>query len=391
MPQSDGKPVPEVGFMMFPLLALWLGSSVYCVLAIIAARSYRNAPRPQRLSKFPPVSVLRPLAGASDNTETNLRSLFEQRYPHLEILLSIHEASDPAAAIARRVMADYPDIPAHLIVAGISPLPNAKVWSLRASAAEALYNTIVMTDSDIRLDPDCLRTLISELAQPGVALVTCPYRAVGDSFWSRLEALGLNTDFLSGMLTQRMLNGMDFAIGCTIATRLTELAAIGGLKHLQGFLSEDFVMGNLMHRAGKKVVLSRSVIEHHIGGDSFLANWKHRVRWARGTRRSRRAGYLGEIFTKPVAIALMLSIAAPRAWPWLVVSLLLRAAVVRSTALQILNDPLTKQRWLLLPLEDVASFFTWLLGFFGKTITWRGRKLVLASDGSFEGAVEPPS
>ncbi|MEP6714078.1 MAG: glycosyltransferase [Terriglobia bacterium] len=368
------------------LFLIWTGSVVYCVLAVIAAWKYRSSGAPS-LSEFPPLSVLRPLAGAADNTEANLRSLFEQHYPQLEILLTVHEESDPAAAVARRVMRDFPHIPSHLLIAGVSPVPNAKVWSLRTSAAEALYNTIVMTDSDVRLDPDCLRTVISELSQPGVALVTCPYRAVGGSFWSCLEALGLNTDFLAGMLTQRMLNGMDFAIGCTIATRMTELAQIGGLERLQNFLAEDFVMGNLLHKAGRKVVLSRSVIEHHIGSEPFLPNWKHRLRWARSTRRSRRLGYLGEIFTKPLPIALLLWMAAPNralTWPCLVLSVLLRAGVVWSTAILVLRDPLTKRRWWLLPLEDLSSFTTWVMGFFGKTIVWRGRRLEVARDGSFE-------
>ncbi len=366
------------------LLALLTGSLVYCVLAMIAARRYRHSGTPL-LREFPPVSVLRPLAGAEDNTEQNLRSVFGQNYPEFEVLLSVHEETDPACEIARRVMADFPHIPAQLIRAGISPEPNAKVWSLRALLPEARHAQIVMADSDIRLETDCLRVVISELSQPDVALVTCPYRAAGGpGIWSRLESLGLNTDFLAGMLTQRMLNGMDFAIGCTIATRKTELEAIGGLRELQRYLAEDFMMGNLMHRRGRKVILSRSVIEHHIGNDAFRKNWGHRLRWARSTRRSRRMGYAGEIFTKPTALALLLWLVAPGAWFLVPVALLFRAGVAWATAVEILHDPLLQRYWWLLPAEDISGFLTWVLGFFGKTITWRGRKLVVARDGSFE-------
>ncbi|MDQ1468810.1 MAG: ceramide glucosyltransferase [Bryobacterales bacterium] len=337
------------------------------------------------LQTFPPVTVMRPLSGAADNTEANLRSVFRQDYPDFEVLLSVHEKTDPAAAVAERVMADFPNVPSRLIVAGVSPLPNAKVWSLRALWPEARHENIVMADSDIRWESDCLRVVISELSQPEVALVTCPYRAAGGpSLWSRVESLGLNTDFLAGMLTQRMLNGMDFAIGCTIATRHSELESIGGLEHLQRYLAEDFMMGNLMRERGRKVVLSRSVIEHHTGNDRFLNNWKHRLRWARSTRRSRRMGYIGELFTKPTALALLLWIAAPWAFGFVLLALLLRAGVAWATAVQILDDPLIRRYWWLLPLEDVSGFLTWVLGFFGKRITWRGRKLVVARDGSFE-------
>jgi ceramide glucosyltransferase len=282
-------------------------------------------------------------------------------------------------------MAAFPSIPARLITAGVSPLPNAKVWSLRALLPLARHEHIFMSDSDILHLPNSLSTVIDELSRPNVALVTCPYRAAGGRrFWSRVEALGLNTDFLAGMLTQRLLNGMDFAIGTTIATRRDELAAIGGLEFLQRYLAEDFVMGNAMHARGRLVTLSRSVIEHYIGNDRFIKNWKHRLRWARSTRRSRRLGYLGEIFTKPVAIAAIFCILVPGAWELLIVALLFRAAVAWSTAVEILHDPLIRRYWWLLPVEDLSSFATWVLGFFGNKITWRGRDLDLQPDGSFQ-------
>ena len=370
------------------LLALLTGSLVYCVLAMLGAWRYRRSGAKQGLF-YPPVSVLRPLAGAADNTEENLRSLFSQQYPAFEILLSVHTPEDPAAEVARRVMADFPHIPSRLIVAGPSPLPNAKVWSLRALLPEASYEHLVMSDSDIRHDPHCLSTVIAELEQPNIALVTCPYRAVaGPRFWPRLEALGLNTDFLAGMLTQRFLNGMDFAIGCTLATRKADLASIGGLEMMQRYLAEDFIIGNRLHAKGRGVILSRHVIEHYIGNDPFLKNWKHRLRWARSTRRSRRAGYIGEIFTKPFAISVLMWAVTPKALGLVILALMFRAGVAWSTAFAILEDPLLERWWWLLPVEDVASFVTWCLGFFGKTILWRDRELVIAPDGSFE--MEPP-
>ncbi len=367
-----------------PLLALSSGSIAYCVLAIIAAACYRRVGAPM-LPNLPPVSILRPLAGAEENTEANLRSLFEQSYPDFDILMSVHEASDPAAEVARRVMAAYPHISARLIVAGPSEYPNAKVWCLRALLAESRHELIVMSDSDIRLEPDALGTVVSELEQPGVALVTCPYRAAGGpGFWSRIEALGLNTDFLGGLLTARLLNGMDFAIGCTVATRRAELEAIGDLERLQRYLAEDFMMGRLIHRSGKTVVLSHCIIEHNIGNAAFRQNWKHRLRWARSTRRSRRVGYVGEIFTRTTAISFALWLVEPRAWGFALAGMVVHAAEQWTTGIWVLDDPLVARYWWLLPVEDIASLITWVLGFFGKIIQWRGRKLILARDGSFE-------
>jgi ceramide glucosyltransferase len=183
-----------------------------------------------------------------------------------------------------------------------------------------------------------------------------------------------------------MLIGMDYAIGCTIATRRAEIEAIGGLEEMQSYLSEDFVIGNRMHGSGRKVILSRSVIEHYIGDDSMRKNWGHRLRWARGSRRSRPTGYIGEIFTKPALPALALWILAP-GWGALAMLALALRLVVAWNALRLLAVPKFRRRWWLLPVEDVWSFATWALGFFGDQLTWRGHKLTIARDGTIESSV----
>jgi ceramide glucosyltransferase len=373
-------------FWLIPLIGLVSGSIVYCVLAIIAAARYRMSGAAP-LREFPPVSVLRPMAGDRDNTEAGLRAVFEQEYPDYEIILGVSSPDDAAVPIARRLMAEYPERASQLVFTGQSPYPNRKVWQLRGLWEAARHETIVMADSDIRWAPDCLKTVVSELSQENVGLVTCPYRAVaGKSMWSRVEALGLNIDFISGMLTARMLIGMDYAIGCTIATRRAEIEAIGGLEEMQSYLSEDFVLGNRMHGSGRTVILSRSVIEHYIGDDSLRKNWGHRLRWARGSRRSRPKGYVGEIFTKPALPAIALWVLAPGWGALAMLALVLRFAVAWN-ALRVLSVPKFRRRWWLLPVEDISSFATWALGFFGDQLTWRGHKLTIARDGTIETGV----
>ena len=368
---------------LVPLIALVSASVIYCVLAIVAAVTYRKSGAPG-LREFPPVSVLRPMAGDRDNTEAGLRTVFEQDYPaDYEIILGAASPDDAAVPIARRLMAEHPERAARLIFTGDSPHPNRKVWQLRALWEEARHETIVMADSDIRWAPDCLKTVVSELAQHGVGLVTCPYRAIaGPSPWSQMEALGLNADFISGMLTARMLIGMDYAIGCTIATRRSAIDAIGGLGDVQPYLSEDFVIGNRMHASGRTVILSRSVIEHYIGNDAMADVWRHRLRWARGSRRSRPLGYLGEVFTRPAVPAVALWLLAPE-WGWLAaLALAMRLALVWMATVRVLADREIRRRWWLLPAEDVAAFATWMLGFFGNKLVWRGPKLVIHRDGT---------
>jgi ceramide glucosyltransferase len=371
------------------LLVLVTGSLAFCVLAVVAAVRYR-ALRPAPLGPAawdgaPPISILKPLAGAEEGLEENLRSFFEQRYGVFEILLAVRSPQDAAIPIVERLRARYPAVPSRLIVTGEPPYPNAKVYSLDRMLDAARYRLVVMADSDTRVTPELLATLAAEFQDPKLALATCPYRAVpGSTFWSTLEALGLNTEFAGGVLVARMLDGMKFALGPTIAARREALEGIGGLEAVKDYLAEDYVLGKLVAGRGMRVILSSYVIEHRIGAQGFGANLRHRLRWNRSTRRSRPWGYVGQLFTHPLALALLLWAVHPGWWPVAPVAAFFRAAAGWATAIHALDDPLTRRLWWLGPVQDVASFLVWVAGFFGNTILWRGRKYALLRDGRFE-------
>jgi ceramide glucosyltransferase len=132
------------------------------------------------------------------------------------------------------------------------------------------------------------------------------------------------------------------------------------------------------------VTLSSYVVEHRIGSQAFLANLAHRLRWNRSTRRSRPAGYLGQVFTNPLPLALLLVAVAPAAWPVLIGTALLRAWTAYEVAVLTLKDRPRFRLWALLPLQDLLSFALWIAGFFGNKIRWRGRRYRLLPDGRFE-------
>ena len=201
------------------LLGLLVGALVYSVLAIVASFKFL-AVRPPVLAGREPVSILKPLHGLDLGLESNLRTFFEQDYADYEILFAVREAHDAAIPVVKKLQLEYPHIPSRLIITGEPPYPNAKVYSLDKMMAAAEHDLLVMSDSDIRVDRHLLKTVAAEFQDPKLGVATCPYRAVaGPSFWSRLEATGMNTDFFSGVLVARMLEGMRFAVGPTIVAR----------------------------------------------------------------------------------------------------------------------------------------------------------------------------
>jgi ceramide glucosyltransferase len=367
------------------LAVLLAGSLIYCVLVMVATWRYLAAKLPIA-GVAPSISVLKPLFGRHEGLEENLRSFLAQDYPDFEVLLAVHSESDPAVAVTKKVMDEFSGkLNVRLIVTGDSPIPNAKSYSLGRLVREAKHELLVMGDSDVRVQPDLLARLAREMADPRVGLVTCPYRAVGGrSLWSRLEAIGMNTELLGGVLVARLLEGMKFALGCTVAVRRSVLEEMGGFAYLQEFLAEDFVLGHRTAELGHEVLLSSTIIEHRIGSQPMWRNLSHRLRWARSTRRSRPVGYWGQAFTYPLPLALLLWATLGAAWPFVLLTLVLRYGAALATSEFVLRDRLLRRQWWLLPVQDVLGFLVWIGGFLGDTIIWGGRKCIVLPDGRLQ-------
>ena len=371
---------------MIPLLwLLALGTVVYCFLILAAVYRYLSVPPPNGTER-PPISILKPLKGADPELEANLRTCFQQEYPgDWEIVFALADPADPAADIVRKLESEFSLVHSRLLIVGDSPYANAKVWSLEKLCAASAHDLVVMSDADIRVTPTMLSTIAAEFSSnPKLGLATCPYRAVaGPSLWSQTEALGMNTEFISGVLVARMIEGMRFTLGPTVAARKVAIEAAGGWRSLQNFLAEDFVLGQRVTAKGWRSILSSYVVEHRIGSEALGPNFAHRLRWNRSTRRSRPLGYIGQLFTNPLPIFFAV-------WPltgfelgFLGAAVMLRFTVAFAAQNGVLNDEFRPRDLYQLPLQDLMSFCFWIAGFFGNTIHWRGRVYRLNRDGTF--------
>jgi ceramide glucosyltransferase len=374
--------------LLSPLLAASVGGLVYYLLAIAAARKLlrsRAATLPEAVD-LPAISLLKPLHGADPDLERHLESFFLQDYPSFEILFAVRQETDPAVNIVRRLKERYPRVAARLILTGEPPYANAKVYSMEKMAEAANAGILVATDSDTSVSPDYLKHMAAAFAPSEVGAVTNLYRGVsGADLWSKLEALGMSTEFMAGVVVAWRLEGMKFALGPSMAIRRDCLRAIGGFAAMADYLADDFVLGNWAAEAGYQVALSAHVINHHATALGFTKSFKHRLRWNRSSRFSRPSGYIGQGFTYGLAWALLLFLAAPFWWGG---ALLLAVFAARmwltfELATRLLGDREALWRFPLIPLQDLLSLATWVGGFLGREIIWRNERYRLLKGGRF--------
>ncbi len=213
-------------------------------------------------------------------------------------------------------------------------------------------------------------------------MVTCLYRgAPAPTLGSRLEALGISTDFCCGVLVaQQLEGGLHFGLGSTLAFRRRDLDRIGGFKSIVDFLADDYELGRRIAGLGLKVVLSDAIVETHLPAYDVRGFLAHQMRWARGVRDARFGGYIGLVTTFGLMWALLESDrcqAAPWSWAVLAAVVVLRITVALTVGKSVLQDErLFGQLWLL-PARDLIGVFVWIASFAGHTVVWRGDKFEL--------------
>ena len=367
------------------LIGCTLAANAYYLLSIVAGFRFFSRPSLLEDGHSLPVTIMVPLYGADFEAYENYARFCLQDYPHYQIVFGVRDSRDSSTPIVEKLIADFSDRDIALVISDSTIGQNLKVSNLQNMLARVKHEQIVIVDSDIRVGRDYLRKVLAPLSDPRVGLVTCLYRAAETTdFAAKLEAVGITAEFTAGVLMARMLEGVKFALGSTMATTRTRLEAIGGFHALADYLADDFMLGNLIERDGYEVRLSQHVVETAMQPSGFAGMMRHQMRWARSTRISRPMGYLGLILTYGTALAL-LNLAVDRASTFSLI-LLASTLVVRLMmgwviGVHWLGDRVLKKNFWLVPVRDLLSFFIWCLSWVGKRVEWRGRLFEVARDG----------
>ncbi|HWD94446.1 MAG TPA: glycosyltransferase [Verrucomicrobiae bacterium] len=382
----------------------------------VAARRFplhqRSAERqPGANAQFQPaVTLLKSLKGADAATEDCLRSWFAQNYGgETQILFGVISAEDPVCEIVRKLMREFPQRDAQLVVVPRLIGANAKVSKLAELEKSAKHEVLVVSDADVRVPPDFLANAVVPLGAPEVGLINCFYRLANPATLAmQWEAIAMNADFWSQVLQSQTLKPLDFALGAVMLVRRRCLEEIGGFKSLADCLADDYQLGNRIARKGHRIVLCPIVVECWDPPMGWSAVWKHQLRWARTIRVCQPAPYFFSILSNAgfwallwliqgVALtlrALHLHFSSARyvfdVWDLnlhvglLIGGLFILARIgIASNLQRRLTQSSRHRRYLwLVPIKDVLHTAIWLCAFVGNRIEWRGQMYCLRRDGT---------
>jgi ceramide glucosyltransferase len=385
LPASLAHP-SALPILRWTILALAVGPLIFYLIGIYSAwRFFRVAHRaavpPVDAQGFPPASVLKPVRGLDPNAYENFASFCRQDYSEFEILFAVNDLADPVVPVVQKLIADFPQCRIRLIVVEEQLGANVKVSNLCRLVREAQHDLLVITDSDVRVDPNYLRSVAAMFRDPAVGGVTALYRGRDNlQFVAAMDCVGSSAAFCGAALVARELEGLNFMMGSTMATTKGRLAEIGGFEALVDLHSDDYELGHRIAAYGHRIELLPESVWMEFPSLSLGAYLRHELRWAIGIRNIRPGGHFGMLFTHGLPWAIAAACVAPSlsvATVYLGAYFALRFAMAWIVGVWGLRDPVLRRRFWLLPVRDFFSFFVWLASFASNRIEWRGTSFTL--------------
>lgn len=367
------------GLLLLPVA----GGSIFCLLCVWAVARFLKRSAPPAGRFLPPVTVLKPIYGLDKGLEHSLRTICRQDYPDYQVVMSVQRENDPALPLLQKLAAEFPDR-VTLVVKSSEPVVNGKVQNLVNGLAAARHEILIISDSDARVRPDYLRTIVAPLEDETIGYVCTLYRSVGaDKLQEKFELLSLNADFVPSLVFSAVTGAADFCIGATVAFRKSDLEKIGGMADLGNYLVEDYELGRRLLKLGKRMVLLPHTIEILADYSTFRGWWNHQIYWDQNTWAANPTGFVLTILTRAVPFSLLFALT--RGFDEIGVNVVLGALVVRLATAEaiarMMNDLEGRRASWLLPVRDMFALISWYIAITRRSFEWRGLRFGLTKDG----------
>jgi ceramide glucosyltransferase len=371
------------------LLISAAGCLYLCAAAILVGRFARRGTPAS--AEYPSITILKPLHGDDPVLEQNLLSFYAQDYPGpVQVIFGVQSPSDPAAAVASGLIERLPKSSLELVIDGHRHGSNQKVSNLINMADRIRHDVVVLADSDMRVRPDYLARVVAELQRRGIGGVTCLYHGLsGKGLWSRLSALGIDTHFLPNVVVGVSLGLARPCFGSTIALRRTTLVEIGGFEAFADVLADDYAIGDALQARGHVVAIPPFTIGHVCSEASWSELWRHELRWARTIKAVDPLGYAGLSVTHALPFSLLGGLFGGGTAALALIAAAIACRIALCGRVERAFGLMPHPYWLV-PVRDLLSFATFIAGYLGASVTWKGHDYRVTPEGNLLPDRRPP-
>jgi ceramide glucosyltransferase len=363
------------------------GGSVYAVLCLIAVLHFcrkTTPPTKYSFSEWPSVTILKPVCGLEKNQRENLRSACVQDYPEFQVVYSVQNPDDPVIPLLKGIQRDFGSDRVSVAIEKVRAGTNGKINNLLGALPYARNDILIISDSDVCLKADYLKSIVAPLSDSEVGGVCTLYRATcADRWFEKMELLTFNSDFVPSVIFAYVTGASKFCLGASVAFRRSLIEEMGGLGTLADYLVEDYEMGRRIWSLGKKIALVPHFVNVVVDYKTLSQWWNHQLYWDQNTRTAQPAGFFASVLTRSVPFAFFFAAVRLADAPGLAVfagALMLRI-ITAAIVMWGLRDYEGLRSLPLLPLRDMAAFISWFLSFTKRTVRWRDSEFVVTRDG----------
>ena len=364
--------------MQYLILGVAAIPFIYYLLALFSTAQFFRAARRHTAPNtdyLPPVSCLKPIKGLDLEAYENYASFCRQDYPEYEIVFCV-DRDDPAVPVLEKLIADFPDRQIRLLFGSGRNAINDKVGRLVRLTTEARHDLFVITDGDVRVRPDYLRTVVSPFRDPHVGAATCLYVSTKEeNLVQELQSIGMISDFFAPVMVAWQLDDLKVTFGQTIVTTRQAVASYGGYPVLEDRPADDVYAGRLVAEQGYEVELLPYIVQSVADFQSMGELLHKRTRWMTVQRLMRPWGHLGLIFTWGLPWALVAVLTHPSvgvAIAYLGGYAVCRIGITWMIGVWGMQQKGVWKKMPLIPLWDAMAFVMWIASFGRRTIRWRG-------------------
>ena len=369
------------------------GGSVFSLLCVLATMRFLATWRPPADGFTPPVSILKPVYGLDRELEGNLLSFCAQDYPDYQLVISVQRLDDPALPLLRRI-ADAHPARVTLVVRESEPTVNGKIQNIANGLEAARHDILVISDADVRVGPDYLRTIVAPLADPKIGYSCTLYRtADARNVPEKLELLSMNADFVPSLIFTHWTKSAVFCLGATVAARRADIDATGGIASLAEYLVEDQEMGRRLTAYGKHMAFIPMSVDIIPDYPTFQSWWTHQVYWDQNTKAANPIGFALTVLTRAIPFAVMFTcLTGFTAMGWAVLFATLAIRIVSCAAIaRVLGDREVMGALWLMPLRDCLGLMSWAAALMKRTFIWRGHRFTLDRHGRISRIRDKPA